>query len=169
LLTKTLAPGKGNGLIRPWFIRPEQKDERAKPRRLGAKSAVVLGYDVARKTLALARIAFGVMQAIVMGMTGSGKDHACCATSLRRICFGVVGTSGRSAPHSDDYSRWQKADMGVLPQPPPATIHRAGRLSQLRILNPSRPNLSVRYNPFHCSDENYMPVVNMVFGSFKPA
>jgi type IV secretory pathway TraG/TraD family ATPase VirD4 len=59
-----------------------------------------------------------------------------------------------------------KADMeffySLLPH-----IHRAGRLGQLRVLNPSLPNLSVRYNPFHCSDENYMPVVNMVFGSFN--
>jgi type IV secretory pathway TraG/TraD family ATPase VirD4 len=46
-------------------------------------------------------------------------------------------------------------------------IHRAGRLRDLRVLNPSRPDISVRYNPFHCSDEDYMPVVNMVFGSFN--
>src|SRR5208282_6874601 len=46
-------------------------------------------------------------------------------------------------------------------------IHRAGRLDQLRVLNPSRPNLSVRYNPFHCGEEDYMAVVNMVFGSFN--
>src|SRR5207253_987981 len=46
-------------------------------------------------------------------------------------------------------------------------IHRAGRLHQLRILNPTRPDLSVRYNPLHSTDENYMQVVNMVFGSFN--
>jgi type IV secretory pathway TraG/TraD family ATPase VirD4 len=46
-------------------------------------------------------------------------------------------------------------------------IHRAGRLNQLRVLNPGRPDVSVRYNPFSCSDEDYMPVVNMVFGSFN--
>ena len=46
-------------------------------------------------------------------------------------------------------------------------VHRAGRLDQLRVLNPARPDISVRYNPFYCSDEDYMSVVNMVFGSFN--
>ena len=32
---------------------------------------------------------------------------------------------------------------------------------------PARPDISVRYNPFHCNDDDYMPVVNMVFGSFN--
>src|SRR4029077_11380739 len=45
-------------------------------------------------------------------------------------------------------------------------IHRAGRLHQLRVLNPVRPDISVLYNPFHCTDEDYMAVVNMIFGSF---
>jgi hypothetical protein len=34
-------------------------------------------------------------------------------------------------------------------------------------LNPARPDISVLYNPFHCADDDYMPVVNMVFGSFS--
>ena len=46
-------------------------------------------------------------------------------------------------------------------------IHRAGRLHQLRLLNPSRPEYSVRYNPFHTDDDNYMAQVNMIFGSFN--
>src|SRR5437016_2608590 len=46
-------------------------------------------------------------------------------------------------------------------------IHRAGRLTDLRVISPSRPEISVRYNPLHCTDEDYMPVVNMVFGSFN--
>ena len=46
-------------------------------------------------------------------------------------------------------------------------IHRAGRLHQLRLLNPARPDLSVRYNPFFTDDDNYMAQVNMIFGSFN--
>src|SRR3974377_301918 len=42
-----------------------------------------------------------------------------------------------------------------------------GRMHQLRVLNPARPDISLRYNPFYCSDEDYMSVVNMVFGSFN--
>jgi hypothetical protein len=46
-------------------------------------------------------------------------------------------------------------------------IHHAGRLKNLRVLNPARPDISVRYNPFDCTDADYMSVVNMVFGSFN--
>ena len=46
-------------------------------------------------------------------------------------------------------------------------IHRAGRLHDLRLLNPARPDISVLYNPFHTDDDNYMAQVNMVFGSFN--
>jgi hypothetical protein len=46
-------------------------------------------------------------------------------------------------------------------------VHRAGRLHQLRVVNPARPDISMRYNPFYCSDDDYMSVVNMVFGSFN--
>jgi type IV secretory pathway TraG/TraD family ATPase VirD4 len=45
-------------------------------------------------------------------------------------------------------------------------IHRAGRLQDLRLLNPSRPEFSVQYNPFASDDDNYMAQVSMVFGSF---
>ena len=34
------------------------------------------------------------------------------------------------------------------------------------MLNPSRPELSVQYNPFASEDDNYMAQVSMVFGSF---
>lgn len=145
----------------PMVIRPS-KDERA-TQKAWSQSAVVLGYDVHGKPW-LWPDRVRVMQAIVMGMTGSGKT-----TLLRNIItqdlFRVVGTP--EDPHRIPMIILDgKADMeffhSLLPH-----IHRAGRLSQLRVLNPSRPNLSVRYNPFHCSDENYMPVVNMVFGSFN--
>ena len=46
-------------------------------------------------------------------------------------------------------------------------IHRAGRLDDLRLINPARPDLSCLYNPFHTTDDNYMAQVNMVFGSFN--
>ncbi len=121
----------------PLVVRPST-DDRA-TQKAWNQSAVVLGYNVhGEPWLWPDRVR--VMQAIVLGMTGSGK------TTLL-ILDG-------------------KADMeffySLLPH-----IHRAGRLGQLRVINPSRPNLSVRYNPFHCSDDNYMPVVNMVFGSFN--
>jgi hypothetical protein len=46
-------------------------------------------------------------------------------------------------------------------------IHRAGRLDDLRLINPARPELSSLYNPFYAEDDDYMAQVNMVFGSFN--
>jgi hypothetical protein len=40
-------------------------------------------------------------------------------------------------------------------------------MADLRLLNPSRPDLSVQYNPFASEDDNYMAQVSMVFGSFN--
>ena len=45
-------------------------------------------------------------------------------------------------------------------------IQRAGRMADLRLLNPSRPELSVQYNPFYTDDDNYGAQVSMIFGSF---
>jgi len=105
-----------------------------------------------------------VMQGIVLGMTGSGKT-----TLLRNIITQdmarVVGSPNE--PHRLPMVIFDgKGDLeffyDLLPH-----VHRAGRLHQLRVLNPARPDISVPYNPFYCSDEDYMSVVNMVFGSFN--
>jgi type IV secretory pathway TraG/TraD family ATPase VirD4 len=123
----------------------------------------VLGYDVHGKPWYWPdRVR--VMQGIVLGMTGSGKT-----TLLKNIITQdiarVVGPPNE--PHRLPMVVFDgKGDLeffyDLLPH-----VHRAGRLHQLRVLNPARPDISVRYNPFHCSDEDYMSVVNMVFGSFN--
>lgn len=145
----------------PMVVSP-RRDERI-TREAWEQEAVVLGYDVHGKPW-LWPDRVRVMQSIVLGMTGSGKT-----TLLRNIItqdlFRVVG------PPEDSHRIPMiildgKADLDFFASLLPH-IHRAGRLHQLRILNPSRPDLSVRYNPFYCTDENYMPVVNMVFGSFN--
>jgi len=127
------------------------------------QNAVVLGYDVhGRPWLWPDRTR--VMQGIVLGMTGMGKT-----TLLKNIITQdlsrVVGTP--EEPHRIPMVIFDgKGDLDffhdLLPQ-----IHHAGRLKDLRVLNPARPDISVRYNPFHCTDEDYMSVVNMVFGSFN--
>ncbi len=128
-----------------------------------SQDAVVLGHD-----------AFGnpwlwpdrvrVMQGIVLGQTGSGKT-----TLLRNII--TQDLVRRVGPPGDRHKIPMvifdgKGDLeffhGLLPH-----IHRAGRLRDLRLLNPARPDISVLYNPFHCEDDNYMAQVNMVFGSFN--
>lgn len=153
---------RGKEWPHPPLVLSPRKDERA-TRQAWNQNAVVLGYDVHGKPW-LWPDRVRVMQGIVLGMTGTGKT-----TLLRNIItqdlYRVVGPP-------DDLHRIPmvifdgKGDMeffyGLLPH-----IHRAGRLRDLRVLNPGRPDISVRYNPFHCSDEDYMPVVNMVFGSFN--
>src|SRR5579883_1499563 len=146
----------------PPLVLSPRKDERAR-RQAWSQNAVVLGYDVCGKPW-LWPDRVRVMQGIVLGMTGTGKT-----TLLRNIItqdlYRVVGPP--DDPHRIPMVIFDgKGDMeffySLLPH-----IHRAGRIRDLRVLNPGRPDISVRYNPFHCSDEDYMPVVNMVFGSFN--
>ena len=145
----------------PLVLSPRQ-DERA-TRHAWSQNAVVLGYDVHGKPW-LWPDRVRVMQGIVLGMTGTGKT-----TLLRNIITQdlqrVVGPP--NDPHRIPMMIFDgKGDMeffySLLPH-----IHRAGRIRDLRVLNPGRADISVRYNPFHCTDEDYMPVVNMVFGSFN--
>src|ERR1700687_2209076 len=127
------------------------------------QNAVVLGYDV-HGTPWLWPDKVRVMQGIVVGMTGSGKT-----TLLRNII--TQDLTRRLGPPQAH----QKVPMVIfdgkgaldffyelLPH-----INRAGRLGDLRLINPARPDLSCLYNPFHTTDENYMAQVNMVFGSFN--
>src|SRR5438093_5952408 len=128
-----------------------------------AQDSVVLGYDgVAKPWLWPDRVR--VMQGIVLGQTGSGKT-----TLLRNII--TQDLARHIGPPGDRHKIPMvifdgKGDLeffhSLLPH-----IHRAGRLQDLRLLNPARPDISVLYNPFHSDDDNYMAQVNMVFGSFN--
>ena len=132
-------------------------------RKAWAKNSVVLGYDIHGKPF-LWPDRIRVMQGIVLGMTGTGKT-----TLLKNIISQDLART-IEAPNGPRHIPMVifdgKGDMeffnDLLPH-----IHHAGRLHQLRVLNPARPDISVRYNPFHCSEEDYMAVVNMVFGSFN--
>jgi type IV secretory pathway TraG/TraD family ATPase VirD4 len=128
-----------------------------------AQDSVVLGYDALGKPWHWPdRVR--VMQGIVLGQTGSGKT-----TLLRNI---ITQDLARRVRSSGDRHKIPmvifdgKGDLeffhSLLPH-----IHRAGRLQDLRLLNPARPDISVLYNPFHSDDDNYMAQVNMVFGSFN--
>ena len=146
----------------PPMVVPRKRDKRFTAD-AWRQNAVVLGYDIHGKPWYWPdRVR--VMQGIVLGMTGSGKT-----TLLKNI---ITQDLARIVGTPDDPRRLPmvifdgKGDLeffyDLLPH-----VHRAGRLHQLRILNPARPEISVRYNPFHCTDDDYMPVVNMVFGSFN--
>jgi type IV secretory pathway TraG/TraD family ATPase VirD4 len=47
-----------------------------------------------------------------------------------------------------------------------AAVEGAGRMQDLRIVNPSRPLESSSYNPFYAIDDNYQEHVNFIFRSF---
>ena len=98
-------------------------------------------------------------------MTGSGKT-----TLLKNIITlgpdTLVHTRLRIATTSRSSSLMVKGDLEFFEQLLPH-IHRAGRLHQLRLINPSRPELSALYNPFFTRDDNYMAQVSMIFGSFN--
>ncbi len=139
-----------------------KRDEKIS-RKAWNQNSVVLGYDIHGQPWYWPdRVR--VMQAIVLGMTGTGKT-----TLLRNIISQdlarVVGTPDE--PHRIPMVIFDgKGDLEFFQDLLPH-VHRAGRLHQLRLLNPARPDLSVRYNPFQCSDDEYMPVVAMIFGSFN--
>ena len=144
------------------FVVPAAKDERAVAEAWD-RNAVVLGYDMDAKPW-LWPDEVRVMQGIVLGMTGSGKT-----TLLKNI---ITQDIARLAGPPEDRHHIPmvifdgKGDLEFFEELLPH-IHRAGRIHQLRLLNPSRPDLSVLYNPFFTRDDNYMAQVNMIFGSFN--
>lgn len=127
------------------------------------QGAVVLGYDIhGQPWLWPDRVR--VMQGIVLGMTGSGKT-----TLLKNI---ISQDLSRPVGPPEDRHKIPmiifdgKGDLEFFRELLPH-IHRAGRLDDLRLINPARPELSSLYNPFYTETDNYMAQVNMVFGSFN--
>ena len=151
-----------NNWPHPYLVVSRRKDERAICKAWN-QGAVVLGYDVHGKPW-LWHDRTRVLQGIVLGMTGMGKTTL-LSNIITQDLFRVVG------PPEDQHRIPMiildgKADMEVFESLLPH-IHRAGRLGQLRVINPSRPDISVGYNPFQSSEADYMSVVNMVFGAFN--
>ena len=150
---------RGSRKKRAPFVVPIDKDERA-VEAAWKQHAVLLGYDMDEKPW-IWPDEVRVMQGIVLGMTGSGKT-----TLLKNI---ITQDIARFAGPPEERHRIPivifdgKGDLEFFEQLLPH-IHRAGRLHQLRLLNPSRADLSVLYNPFFTRDDNYMAQVNMIFG-----
>jgi hypothetical protein len=126
------------------------------------QNSIVLGYNVHREPWFWSD-ATRVMQSIVFGATGSGKT-----TLLKNIItqdvFRVVGPPGDQ--HRIPMLIFDgKADKEFLSDLLPA-IETAGRMHQLRVLDPSRPDSSARYNPFFSERGLYEEHANFVFESF---
>jgi type VI protein secretion system component VasK len=88
---------------------------------------------------------------VVLGMTGSGKT-----TLLKNIITQdlVRRTGPPEERHKIPLMIFDgKGDLEFF-QELLAYIHRAGRLSDLRLINPARRDLSSLYNPFYVEDDD---------------
>ncbi len=144
------------------FRMPLAEDE-AEVWKAAEQGAVLLGYTL-DKAPAIWTDRTRTMQALVCGMNGSGKTTALeniVSQDLRR----VVGRPGKRR-HLPMVIFDGKGDAKFVEKLLPH-IHRAGRMHQLRMITPSRPEVCARYNPFYAPDGKYMERVNMIFGSFN--
>lgn len=144
----------------PLFI--SQVKDRKAVRAARNQNSIVLGYNVHGEPWFWSE-ATRVMQSIVFGATGSGKT-----TLLKNIItqdvFRIVGTPEN--PHRIPMLIFDgKADKEFLSDLLPA-IETAGRMHQLRVLDPSQPEISARYNPFFSEHGLYQEHANFVFESF---
>jgi len=144
----------------PMFI-SRKKDAKAITRGI-EQNAIILGYDVHGRPWYWPD-AIRTMQTVVFGATGSGKT-----TLLKNI---ITQDLFRVMPSAAGPRRIPmlifdgKGDQGFLDDLLPA-IEASGRMHQLRVLNPSKPEISVRYNPFFAADGRYQEHANFVFQSF---
>lgn len=101
------------------------------------------------------------LQALLLGMSGAGKTTQLVniiSQDLRRIVRGnhrvpIIIIDGKA-----DRKFRQMVELEVAA---------AGRTHQLRILDPSHPGISARWNPLFITEENYYEHVNFIFESFK--
>ena len=125
-----------------------------------AREGIVLGYDSRRRPWVWTD-QIRTMQSILFGTSGSGKS-----TLLKSIIIQDIYRKNRAGQSLPMVILDGKGDMeffySLLPH-----IHRAGRLHQLRLINPDLPEWSSAYNPFHATDGDYLAHVDMVFGSFN--
>ena len=125
------------------------------------RDAIALGYNVHGEPWFWPD-SVRVMQSVVFGATGSGKT-----TLLKNIIsqdvFRRTGPKGENKIPMLIFDG--KGDKEFLNSLLPA-IETAGRMEQLRILDPSRPEISVRYNPFFSEEGLYQEHANFVFESF---
>lgn len=144
------------------FRMPLPEDE-AEVDKAAERGAVLLGYTL-DKSPVIWTDRTRTMQALVCGMNGSGKTtmlENIVSQDLRR----VVGSPGKRR-HLPMVIFDGKGDAKFIEKILPH-IHRAGRMHQLRMITPSRPEVCARYNPFYAPDGKYMERVNMIFGSFN--
>lgn len=126
------------------------------------QNAIVLGYDDHRRPW-LWSDEIRALQSLLVGLTGAGKTTLLkniISQDLRRS-VGPPGNRHRIPMVIID----GKGDVDFLKDLLP-DILAAGRLHQLRVLDPSRPEISIRYNPCYSPDGAYLDHASLIFESF---
>lgn len=123
-----------------------------------ADAATLLGYNVHKEPW-LWPDAVRIKHGIIVGGTGAGKStflENIIAQDLTRR-FGA-----RKMPMIIFDGKGEREFLDrLLPH-----VAAAGRLQDLRILDPTHPTESCRYNPFYALDDAYQEHVNFIFRSF---
>lgn len=120
--------------------------------------ATVLGYNVHKEPWLwpdVVRMKHGV----IVGGTGAGKS-----TFLENIIAQDVTRrfGNRKMPMIIFDGKGEREFLNrLLPH-----IEAAGRLQDLRVIDPTHPSESARYNPFYALDDSYQEHVNFIFRSF---
>ena len=120
--------------------------------------ATVLGYNVHKEPW-LWPDSVRMKHGVIVGGTGAGKStflENIIAQDLTRR-FGA-----RRMPMIIFDGKGERDFLErLLPH-----IEAAGRLQDLRVIDPTRPSESARYNPFYALDDSYQEHVNFIFRSF---
>ncbi len=121
-------------------------------------AATLLGYNV-HKEAWLWPDPVRMKHGVIVGGTGAGKStflENIISQDLKRR-FG-----SRKMPMIIFDGKGEREFLDrLLPH-----IEAAGRLQDLRVLDPTHPSESVRYNPFYALDDAYQEHVNFIFRSF---
>jgi hypothetical protein len=100
------------------------------------------------------------MQTIVVGQSGSGKTtllHTVASQDIRRTVY------GHRLPLIIFDGKGDREFLNDLL----FEIAAAGRMHQLRVLDPFRPEISVRFNPLYGKGHSHQELVNAFFDSFS--
>jgi len=132
--------------------------DRSHARSANQSAATLLGYNVHKEPW-LWPDAVRLKHGVIVGGTGAGKStflENIIAQDLQRT-FG-----SRKMPMIIFDGKGERDFLDrLLPH-----IEAAGRLQDLRVLDPTHPSESVRYNPFYALDDAYQEHVNFIFRSF---
>ncbi len=132
--------------------------DRSATRSANQNASTLLGYNVHSEPW-LWSDDVRMKHGIVVGGTGAGKS-----TFLENIVAQDLGRTfgNRKMPMIIFDGKGERDFLDrLLPH-----IEAAGRLQDLRVLDPTHPSESARYNPFYALDDAYQEHVNFIFRSF---